>query len=635
VSGETEKFKGIPAGYLCTNNGVSEIPANGDAKPITLKPIIVTALSKDSKNNNWGTLLEWHDRDGGKHEQAFPCGVYHIQGTELAQELANHGLPIVPGRERALLTYLIKFETDVRLIASPCTGWQDDAFVLPHETINSPGEARIVYQPSGLSDTARAITRGGNLAEWQSGMANASPMVMFYVCAALTAPVKFKLSIEAGGFHAYNVTSEGKTTMLQAAASVWGNGADPAIAGGAEVYIQRWNATSNALEAKAEAFNDLVMIVDEIGEGDPREFGRTIYRIFSGTGRGRADRSGGLRDSKSWRVTVLSAGEVAISEYIESGGGKVKGGQLVRMVDLDLASIGKLFNSADEADAMKKLCAAHYGHAGPVMIERVTDLASGWKSFNPAVIGEAETAVAKRVRQRFALVAYTGILAANAEILPWTKEQIIQAVQNAYHTWYVASNVVSDTERGVAAVRDFVLKHASRFETDDCKQIPHNRAGWIRDGMYHFTSEAFKEACAGMDFVKVKKALRECGLLHSSKGLNSNIRINGVATSVTSVLGSISGIGSISPHSTTVSADTTSKNEMVSVVSQDRAATTDTTCKPEVVSAENPINKGLQPPIPLKPPKNSNPCSTPDFTDISTGNGEALLPQLEAKGVKG
>ncbi len=154
-----------------------------------------------------------------------------------------------------------------------------------------------------------------------------------------------------------------------------GNGVDPAIAGGDEAYIQRWNSTANALEAKAETFNDLAMIIDEIGEGDPREFGRTIYRVISGTGRGRANRSGGLRDSKSWRVTILSAGEVAVSDFIESGGGHVKGGQMVRMVDLDLATISKLFDSAEEADAMKKLCATHYGHAGVEMLKAIPDLA--------------------------------------------------------------------------------------------------------------------------------------------------------------------------------------------------------------------------------------------------------------------
>jgi len=547
VSIENKSFDGIPAGYLCTENGVSEIPANGDPKPITLKPVIVTALAKDSKGSNWGTLLEWYDHDGGNHEQSFSCGSYHVQGTELAQALANEGLPILPGRERALLIYLRKFETETRLIAAPCTGWLAEAFVLPNETINNPEAARIVYQPSGLSDTARAINRSGTLLEWQTGMANVSPMVMFFICASLAAPVRFKLGIEAGGFHVYNLTSQGKTTLLQAAASVWGNGVDPAIAGGAEAYIQRWSGTANSLEAKAEIFNDLVMAVDEIGEGDPRELGRTIYRIISGTGRGRADRSGALRDGKSWRVTILSAGEVAISEYIETGGGKVKGGQMVRIADLDLASISKLFKNAAEADAMKSLCASHYGHVGPAFLECITDLTSGWKLFDPAVIGEAETEITNRVRKRFALAAYVGTLATIAKILPWTETQIIDAARGAYQSWYAASNTVSDIERGVIGVRDFILKNASRFEPDNCSQIPQNRAGWFRDGKYHFTPAAFKEACAGADSVAVKRELKSQGLLHFSKGLNSNIRVNGQATSVISVLGSIGGIGGCSP----------------------------------------------------------------------------------------
>ncbi|MCH7817620.1 MAG: hypothetical protein IIC60_13745, partial [Proteobacteria bacterium] len=61
MSIKTGDFKGIPAGYLCTENGVSEIPANGDARPITLKPVIVTALAKDPRDSNWGTFLEWSD----------------------------------------------------------------------------------------------------------------------------------------------------------------------------------------------------------------------------------------------------------------------------------------------------------------------------------------------------------------------------------------------------------------------------------------------------------------------------------------------------------------------------------------------------------------------------------------------
>jgi hypothetical protein len=123
-------------------------------------------------------------------------------------------------------------------------------------------------------------------------------------------------------------------------------------------------------------------------------------------------------------------------------------------------------------------------------------------------------------------------------------------------------------------------------------------------------------------------------LLHFSKGLNSNIRVNGQPTPVISVLGSITGIGGISPRLVTASADTTKESEIVSAVSQGQADTSDTTLASGVVSAESPINKGSI------PPKNRNPCSAPDSADLSAGPinkkslGGNLLPLLDAKGAK-
>ena len=223
-------------------------------------------------------------------------------------------------------------------------------------------------------------------------------------------------------------------------------------------------------------------------------------------------------------------------------------------------------------------------------------------SFDQSEIGEAVTEISGRVRARFALVAYTGCIAVNAGTLPWTRDRVINAVKAAYTVWHNASNSVSDIDRGVAAVRDFILKHESRFEVKP-ENLPHDRAGWKRDERYHFTPAAFKEACNGADSVKVKKALRESRLLHFTKGLDSNIRVNGQLTPVTSVLSSITSIGSSSPRPTTVSADTSKKTEVGSVVSPD---TTDTTRKTEVGSAESHMNKGLLPPIPPIPPNNSD-----------------------------
>lgn len=601
----------IPDGYECTATGVRKLQQENDDKPtktsITLKPVKVIALTRNESGNNWGMLVWWLDLDNKEHELAIPKRLFHAQGTELAQLLADGGLQIIPGKEKELLRYLAEFNVKDRLIAASCTGWLGESFVLPTESINEPEEERIVYQPTGLSNISRAISKSGTLKEWQAGMVNASSMVKFYVCASLSAPVRFKAGIEAGGFHAYNSTSQGKTTLLQAASSVWGNGVDPAIAGGDEAYIQRWNSTANALEAKAEAFNDLAMIIDEIGEGDPKEFGQTIYRVISGTGRGRSDRSGGLRDSKSWRVTILSAGEVAVSDFIESGGGRIKGGQLVRLVDLDLASIGKLFDSAEHANAMKKLCATHYGHAGSAMIKKVPDLVLGWSDFDHSIIGEATTAIANRVRTRFALVAHTGVIAIRAGILPWSEQQIIDAVKAAYTAWHDQINVVSDIDRGLVAVRDFILKHESRFEFTDAKLPPRDRAGWLRDGLYHFTPATFKDACAGSDPLKVKQALNNAGLLHHTKGFSSNIRVDGKNVSVVSVKPQImselsknsSSSGSTSSKLDTarVSAATTSEKQVVAGGSSSYCATSATINESELVAGKNRIDKGLLPPL--------------------------------------
>ena len=617
----------IPKGYMCTAKGVEKLVDDGDNEKITNKSVKVTALARNEHNNNWGMLIKWFDYDDKEHEIAIPKKLFHAQGTEIAQLLAAGGLPIVPGREKTLLRYLAAFDVKDKLIAASCTGWLNDAFVLPTESINEPEGQRIVYQPSGLSNTSKAIHTSGSLDKWKEGLASASCTVRFAVCSSLSAPVRFKAGIEAGGFHFYNVTSQGKTTLLQAAASVWGNGVDPAIAGGDEAYIQRWNSTSNALEAKAEVFNDLALIIDEIGEGDPREFGRTIYRVISGTGRNRSDRTGGLRDSKSWRVTILSAGELAVSDFIESGGGRIKGGQMVRLVDIDLTALEALFTGAGQADALKKICATHFGHVGIELIRKVPDLTEGWDDFNQAQIGEAATAITKRVRKRFALVAHTGVLAVEAGILPWSKEQVIESAQAVYQAWHEHSGAVSDIDRGVMSVKDFILKKESQFEIPNQEYPVRDRAGWKRDGLYHFTSNAFAGACGGCDPVKVKKALKDVGLLHFSKGLNSNIRVDGKNTSVVSVKAEIfsylskntgsNSSGSSKEDDTGAPAATISDLKVVAASSTDSSATTATTCNTVPVAAETRINKGALPPLPLLPPENDNSDSSKyEFTEV-------------------
>lgn len=615
------KYKKVPKDYACNESGVYFLSEDKEANPkkiqITAKPIAVKAISRDESGDNWGVLVWWRDLDNKEHEVAIPKKLFHGRGTDIQQLLADGGLPIRIGRERDLLNYLASFDVKDRLIAASCTGWLHDAFVLPSQSLRQPKGNKIVYQPPGFSNVPKAIYSYGTLDEWQAGLANASEGVRFLICASLSAPVRYKTGIEAGGFHIYNITSQGKTTALQAASSVWGNGVDPAISGGDGAYIQRWNATGNALEAVAECFNDLPLVIDEIGEGDPREFGKTIYRIISGTGKSRLKDTANLRNNRSWRVTVLSAGEMAVSAFIESGGGQVKGGQLVRMIDIDLSLIEPLFGGADESNAMKKLCASHYGFAGIELINRIDDLAEGWKEFNHNLIGDANSSIAERVRTKFALTAHTGLIAVKAGVLPWTESQVIDSVKACYSAWHCQIDMVSDVDRGIDNVRNFILAHESRFQGINQDIAPINRAGWYRDGMYHFTPDAFKEACKGVDTNKLKRELKNLGFHYTSKssGLVNSIKVAGVSTNVFSVkaeilkkslhLDGVPSVPSAKPELSGGVGGTTQETKVVSLVPVDDSDTTRHYPKNKVVSPEGLATIDATPETLPPPPKNS------------------------------
>ncbi len=538
----------IPHGYTCAADGVCQILAGDNNNPIrlTLKPIWVEALSRDGARENWGRLLCWQDHDNEYHQRAIKAGRMHSRGNELAQELADAGLPVIPGKEMALLRYLAAFHPDARLIAATSTGWTEEAFVLPEQIVGETEGERIVFQPAAYHAAADAIYAQGTHDEWCRYIAKPAsnnPLLRFAISTSLAAPLRHLSNIEAGGFHYYARTSLGKTTLLQTSASVWGNGSDPNQVGGDNVYLQRWNATRNGMEGIAEAYNDLPLIIDEIGEGDGHDFGKMIYQLMGGTGRGRADRTGAARKRRHWRAWVISAGEVPVSTYIDESGQKVRGGQLVRLIDIPAESI---FPDAAAADHMKDACSRYFGTAGPAFVKKIIDdgidtVREELKQIDAVAeqIGSTDTIEVRRVRKRFALSAIAGEMAIKMGILPWSQGAALDACKHVFNLWRKDSDIaMSDAERGIANVRNFIFKHGpSRFEGDDIHLPVRDRAGWHRDGYYHFTPVAFEEACNGVLVKTVKVALLERNLLRVSDldRLRSGLRVDGKITHVVSV----------------------------------------------------------------------------------------------------
>ncbi len=185
-----------PEGYTCKADGVYRDVSGPDKQPIrlTLKPVRVEALSRDGTRENWGRLVVWEDHDGKQHERAIKAGRMHSRGNELAQELADAGLPIVPGKEVALLCYLATFNPDTRLIAAVSTGWVDETFVLPGQVIGEVTGERIIFQPAVYHAAADAIYTRGSLAEWKNNIpkpAGDNELQRFLLSSSFVPPLRY------------------------------------------------------------------------------------------------------------------------------------------------------------------------------------------------------------------------------------------------------------------------------------------------------------------------------------------------------------------------------------------------------------------------------------------------------------
>ena len=265
--------------------------------------------------------------------------------------LAADGLEIVREQQRAFANYLSGTQPAGRVTVVQRTGWHEiegeTVFVLPGENIGRKRFGRVLLDGAahGPYETK------GTLAEWREGVATLAAghaIPMLAISTALAGPLLHLAGLEGGGLNLFGQSSRGKTTCLQAAASVWGRGGTPG-------FVRAWRATSNGLEGAAAQSSDTVMVLDELGMVDAREAAQAFYGLANGAGKQRAGRDGSPREPKSWRVLFLSSGELPVEAKLsEAPGRKARAGQLVRLLDVPAdrgAGFGVFDNGGPNGDA--------------------------------------------------------------------------------------------------------------------------------------------------------------------------------------------------------------------------------------------------------------------------------------------
>ncbi|MEX3812131.1 DUF927 domain-containing protein [Paraburkholderia sp. BR13439] len=445
--------------------------------PHLCSPLRILAETRDRNDSDYGILIEFKTEKGWK-KWCVPSAMLVGDATDAKRELTKNGLKINPDEEKELVKYFRMFQSDRKLFSASTTGWDGAAsFVLPERVIGGNDiyfQSRSVVAPYGS---------GGSLEGWKgmAALARGNPLLMLGISASFAGPLLKHLHVSGAGLHFFGDSSTGKSTIARAAVATWGG----------SKFMRTWNATANGLEGAAVTHTDTLLALDEMGQArDMRDVYEAAYALINGSGRSRAQQNGDVRESKTWRVFLMSNGEGTMSALLQQDDLQAKAGQQVRLLDVPAS---RKFGAFDElhgrssgaafSDEVSRLAAENYGWAGVAFVERlIVGLAAGVKlgerldALMPKF--EAADGQERRVARAFAMCALAGEMATEYGITPWGDGDALAAALASFKAWKSyrpASNLANSED---AQILQLLLDGIERSEDTKFSDI---RYGELRE----------------------------------------------------------------------------------------------------------------------------------------------------------
>ena len=438
------------------NPVTGDLHAGGtDTEPgeiIAQAPIWVHARAKNL-HKEYSLVVKFFNYDSQEMILTFPTTLLSDVGGMLGKQLRALGMPLIAGKEKMVNRYIdqmAKWCKNTGWIAEKI-GWFEginpQVFVLPNvilraATQKEEPEPEVFYQPVLIQD-ARSLTCKGTLKEWQDNVADKAkhnPLLLFGILAGLAGPLNKLAKGESGGFHFCGDTSCGKTSVAQAAASVWGDASDPQYMA-EQTSIRKWKATVSGLEAYAQLHNDITLCLDEIGGTRPEDISDAIYLLTGGIPKGRSMVDGGLKRQPTWHTLLISTGELTIEQVLRQAGQEQKGGLRHRMPDIrcDTRDCGVVYDEclltrearAEFVSEFKDNCSQYYGTAGPAfvtwilaqiqfkgLLEFSAELKANVKAYKQRLLEDINELPSEGIRMinRLAIIGAAGLIASHDDI---------------------------------------------------------------------------------------------------------------------------------------------------------------------------------------------------------------------------
>ena len=343
---------------------------------------------------------------------------------------------------------------------------------------------------------------------------------------AFSGPLLAPLGQLGGGLHFRGASSSGKTTLLNLAASVWGD----------RQLITQWRATTNGLEAIAATLNDMLLPLDEIAEILPRELHQAIYMLANGTGKARMTKEVVLADQARWRLALISSGEISVDEKLKEARLDATSGHEVRLIDIEADSraygvfdnLQGVGSGASFAESIQQAVQKHHGAVGAEFVRRLIDsgTVASADDLEKAVHGHVTDWVAKlpsapdgqisRVANRFAVIGVAGELASGFGLTGWSEGDAIHAAEQAFLDWYHRRYGLKRdaADRFVKPLQDFLTANLNGLlDLAGPHVIGDEPVGW-RDATHaYIPTRTWSKLYSGGQSQKAGKALIDMQLL--------------------------------------------------------------------------------------------------------------------------
>lgn len=480
-------------GFEWRADGLYRIPADTRNMPFRVCGAFeVLALTRPEAGDEWGALLRWSDRDVPPtvHEWIMPFRLLAGEAVEVRARMAACGLAVGAhqGAQAALREYLAAINVPARVRTVPRTGWYRPAaggavFVLPGQTIGA-ADGEVVRLDL---DQAPGIYRAkGTLEAWRDELAAlciGNSRLGFALSAGFAGAIIGLMEEEGGGINFRGGSSRGKTSCIDAAASVWGAPSKT----GPDSFTRTWRSTDNALESTAAAHNDCILPLDELGQADPATLPETLYMLAHGAGKSRARAGGGNRAAITWRTLVLSSSEESAARLMQQAKRRIKAGQEIRMLDIPaevpgghgvFEALHYARDGASFAQAIRAAVLANHGVAGPAFVAKLVEMLA-WspdlvaQKIAPSVrdwlrrnVPSGADGQVERAARRFALIAVAGEMATQAGITGWPSGEAANAAAVVFRSWMDERGGTGSREDHhlFAAFRRFFAEHGqARF----------------------------------------------------------------------------------------------------------------------------------------------------------------------------